>query len=405
MEIRKIKPEELLDADKAVAVCFEFPMDKEDAAMTPEAYYNKRMGARENARLRDDIDFMERYAAFEDGLPVSEIFAISYKMWFDGNIMPMTGIGGVLTMPSHRRKGHIKGIMKTILNELYDRQEAFSYLYPFSQRYYEMFGFARSDPAAEYTIPMEFLNAAKGRFTARLYDNSFDIGAFQTAYGAMTGYNTMLARERHDFVRLYKADPYSASSYAYAYMDENGVPRGYLIFSKLIENNESVMDVSELVFDSYETLRGLMAFAAGFAADYSEIRFTAPFALPLEGICTDYSQAEAKRKLIGNGMVRVIYPKSVLESSRYDGSGSCTLEIIDAFLEKTHRLHVTFEDGAATEVAETKSPPDCTMDIGTFAQAIIGRYSWDDMAFLGFKSNDVLRRVFYRKPIFINNRF
>ncbi len=402
LTFRKIAPQDVLPCLRIDSVCFEYdPKIPED--ITPTQYYQTLMDKRPTARIRDDIEFMNRYAAFDGDKPVSAITSIPFTAWFDGHAVGMTGIGSVVTLPTHRRRGTIKTMMGMILAEEYENKTPLSYLYPFSSGYYAQFGYAMCDPSAQYTYTLSQTRKQKPEGTFELYTGDFDITGFQQAYERMPRYNTLLKRERCDFRRLYEAAPYETKRFAYLYRDANTDPRGYILFRKVTEDNRTIMDVTELVFDTWDTLQSLLGFAHGFASDYELIRFHAPLSLPIEDVCADYPLGKCERELLNNGMVRVVHTQTVLELAQYRGSGTAVVAIDDGFLKQNHCFEIEFRNDTLQTLQATTKEPTCRMDINTFSQAIIGRFSAEQLIFKGVAN--VPSGIFYQKPCFINNYF
>ncbi|MGB3327846.1 MAG: GNAT family N-acetyltransferase [Thermomicrobiales bacterium] len=59
-----------------------------------------------------------------------------------GTVMPMGGIGGVASLPSGRRQGHVRNLFVTLFAEMKADGQAVSTLYPFRESFYERLGYA-----------------------------------------------------------------------------------------------------------------------------------------------------------------------------------------------------------------------------------------------------------------------
>jgi len=224
----------------------------------------------------------------------------------------------------------------------------------------------------------------------------------------MTGLNMMIRRERCDFRKLLQANPFTGNDFAYLYRDGNGVPRGYFIFHKTKEAFGSLMDVTEIIYDSPDTLRSILLFAAGFNANYSVIRFFAPVSHNLESIISDMESEECMREVHTNGMVRVVHLENALRLARYKGHGEAVLRVIDAPLGRDETITVCWKDGRFADMSATNRAPDAVMDIGSFSAALLGRHDVEDFGFLNnieVYNPERLRGMFYKKGIYIANYF
>lgn len=140
MIIRKIRESELLEAHRISALSFHWSLD--DKGKSPEEFARE---ARQNPQDKLVAAGTDIWAAFTDGDEMMATMGIlPYRIAFDGHQAAMAGVGSVCTYPHHRRKGAVKGMFSSALNDLYDRKVPFSYLYPFSEQFYGSFGYHRS---------------------------------------------------------------------------------------------------------------------------------------------------------------------------------------------------------------------------------------------------------------------
>lgn len=405
-EVRKIKPLELLECSKIAAICFEYANEEE---LSPQEYYEKVWNERDKATHRSSAYPMESYVALQNGQIASTIVAMPFAVNFDGTVANMCGIGGVCTLPQYRRLGSVRAIFQEMLHCEKEKGTEFSYLYPFSQKYYEQFGYYMSDPKVEYTCGLSHLKKTDSPDSISLYDGNGNIDAFMKAYARMNQenkFNFMIHRERCDFGKVLNADPCKKNEFAYLFSDAEQNPCGYMVFHQLIEDGSRLIKVEELCYNNAKTFSGMMGFMAGFAADYKAVRFEAPLSQPLDFICTDQSQGLFEKKINKNGMLRVIDVVKVLEKAKYRGSGEAVLEIEDDILDRTYHLAVQYKDGVLTDLDKTKREPDAAIPIGLFSAAIAGRYSDRDWEWMqGKPLPKGVAGIFYKKDIYINNFF
>lgn len=81
------------------------------------------------------------YAAFEDDTPASITVSTSMTQNVRGRLYPASGVWGVSTHPSARRKGYCRQAMANLLSAERDSGKAFSNLYPFRESFYERLGY------------------------------------------------------------------------------------------------------------------------------------------------------------------------------------------------------------------------------------------------------------------------
>jgi predicted acetyltransferase len=81
------------------------------------------------------------HAVFEDDTPVSIAVSTPMTQNMRGSLYPASGIWGVSTAPSGRRKGYCRKTMASLLSAERDSGKVFSNLYPFRESFYERMGY------------------------------------------------------------------------------------------------------------------------------------------------------------------------------------------------------------------------------------------------------------------------
>lgn len=407
LTIRKIKREECLDVTRLSSLAFEWVLDSAPSA-DPEAY---AADVKANPKSRYDKYWQERWAAFtEDGTMVSALANLPYEVYFDGHTVGMVGIGSVCSLPPYRRMGGIRRCFGAMLQEAYAQGRVFSFLYPFSQYYYEQFGYRLFEPQTGWKLHLKYIPPCKETLCFTLYDGSADTSGFAQAYEKFTRFNMMPLREDCEWASTPSdCNPYKTNKQAYICRDAEGQAVGFILFQKQKEGTERIMQVLDLAYDSIGTLWQILNFCARFAADYDFIKFAAPAHLNLERFCTDFPQSGSGAMRLLNGMVRVVDVSKALTLCAYKGTGQVVLKITDGqLLQNSATFKAVFADGVAVSVTQTEETPDCELGIGDFSAAICGRYSTEelcDMQGVTVRNPLALEAVFYKKPMFISTFF
>jgi predicted acetyltransferase len=81
------------------------------------------------------------YAVFEDDKPVAVVAGTAMIQNMRGKLFPASGVWGVATDPSVRRKGYCRQAMASLLAAEYESGKVFSNLYPFRESFYERLGY------------------------------------------------------------------------------------------------------------------------------------------------------------------------------------------------------------------------------------------------------------------------
>ena len=151
MKIKKLEKNELFDAFKIAAYCFHMRIEDIEAT-------------REEAEADENVS----WGAFdEDGTMMAKIIDNKYDFYFDGQVIPCGGIGGVSTLPEYRDRGAVREIFRALLPDAYRSGEILSTLYPFNHEFYRKQGYEIVTFKNEYTFAPVTLNGY--RFTGEVH--------------------------------------------------------------------------------------------------------------------------------------------------------------------------------------------------------------------------------------------
>ena len=403
--VRRGTKADLYPISRIAAVCFEYEWDDN---LEGEAFVAARMEAAKTSLNVNRVHWPDKYVAELDGTVIGGMAALPYEIHFDGQKASMCGISGVCTLPQHRRLGAIRAMMEQMLRDEYEKGTEFSFLYPFSGAFYSKFGYGLFAPYQQWTLALRDVLPRKESGSFELYDGDESHAApFYEAYDHVRLNGMVVRRSRCDYKNLLEANPFKTNSFAYLYRDTDGMPRGYMIFSKKSENKLNLMEVEEFIYDDEDTAHALLAFAAQtFGSNYEQVRFTAADTHDFLYVLKDFHRDAVARKLQSYGMIRVIHIEKAMQKARFLGSGEAVLNIMDASLGRNLNLAVRYKDGALADLSETCRQPDARMDIDEFSSGLMGAFAdfrWRPR--VEVHNPEALRGIFYRKDLWIENFF
>lgn len=102
------------------------------------------------------------FGTFEGGRLVSVVSQHRYRMWMAGRQVPMGGLGGIATVPEHRRGGHAKRLMSLAMEEGREAGIGWSLLYPFDAAFYGRLGWVSVPNTVALELPIERLPSGSG---------------------------------------------------------------------------------------------------------------------------------------------------------------------------------------------------------------------------------------------------
>jgi predicted acetyltransferase len=91
---------------------------------------------------------LERFfAAYDDGRPVGTTAAYPFRLTIPGGELPTGGVTWVGVLPSHRRRGILRQMMRRQLDDLHERGEPLAILWASEAAIYGRFGYGIAAPA------------------------------------------------------------------------------------------------------------------------------------------------------------------------------------------------------------------------------------------------------------------
>jgi len=398
MVVRPIKPEERIQFSKIVSIAYLINQDFTEYENNPEKFQEGY------ERVR---------AAFDDSGKMCAGMALNpYQIRFDGNTVPMAGVGGVATLPEYRRRGYIREIFKYCLAEMYDKDYVFSYLYPFSYEYYRKFGYELNMINTQYTIPFSSLAHFKQSGAVQMFAPGSDAADIISVYNEFTeDKNLSVVREDTHWKRFLEKDPYKMNVFLYVWYDSNGRPKGYFQCSidRNVDRGQSPnMRVNECLWSSGEAFAGMMAFLYGFSSQLQSLMIRVPLFMDIISFFPEPSNIEGRIQF--QGMNRVVNVQKSLELMRVpSGSGSLVIAVNDNYIKaNTDRYKIEWEDGES-RVRRSKDEPDLICEINDFSQLITGFSSVSSLLNAGRieVKGDIrkLNSFFTKTDLFLNDFF
>lgn len=388
MEVRKATPDDWVSIQKLFSIVYhqprsEFTVDEGD----PEIGHT--------------------WAVFEGVQPVSTVVSHEFTMSYDGAFVPMAGIGGVATLPEHRRRGHVRRLFRAAFDEMRERGQVFSALFPFSFPYYRMFGYELVHTRDAYVLPLDAVDVGSRRGSLERVEGATD--ELRDVYDAFaTGRNLAMERSDRMWESRMKADVYRDQVFTYLYRDDAGRPRAYVTFHPERYRDDAYQAlVRDVAFDGYEALRDLLAHLAVFPPHTRQARLTLPSDVALHALVPEPYAVEQTRS--ASMMARVADVTAALEATRWPGSGALVVRVHDDSMDWNEgTFRVEWGDGQA-RTAPTTSEPHLTADVRALSQVLCGYVDAGAAVRYGFIESilepEELSRLLPEKPRYQNDPF
>lgn len=353
-------------------------------------------------------------AAFDDGgRLVAGLELIPFDAWFDGAPAGMGGIGGVASSPEDRRGGNVRGLFLAVLNEMRERGDTFSYLYPFSFSYYRKFGYETGMRLIKLKAPLEQLLALRQPGRAERFvpgEGGTDPAPVIEIYNDFAPqYNLCVDRDAWRWRDLLEHDPVTSRRHAYLWHTEDGRPGAYVIFRPQPERDPDELHVLDAAWRSREALLGLLGFLSGFSSNLKTVAWELPPGVNPEYLwpeCRDF-RAETSYQ----GMSRVVHAQKALRLMRKpEGSGSVRVSVNDAFLPANTGVYkIDWENGGGGVRKVKGSAADLECSAAALAQLVTGYLPFSGTrlrADVSVNGNaEALAKLFVKKDIYMMDRF
>ena len=327
-------------------------------------------------------------AIAEDGRPVGTAGAYSFELTLPGEVLvPAAGVTVVGVLPSHRRQGVLRTMMRHQLNELRARGEFLSVLLASEALIYRRFGYGPATYTQRLTVPRH-----RAAFTLPRAHGTATVGATGSDTGSDTGWVEVLRRAEcgeileEVYDRYRRAQPgalsrphrwwalgagqppvSTAPRYVAVHRDADGVPDGYASYS-IDDPDTLTVDETIAIDDAVST--ALARFALGHDLVSQVVFKHFPPDHPLRWQLADFRAGQ-----VSNDMdwlwVRLLDVPRALTARGWFTDGELVLDVDDPFLGEHGRYLLTVRDSKA-ECVPTDREPDLSLDVSDLGSIYLG---------------------------------
>src|SRR5215469_3242907 len=147
-------------------------LDDLRAAVTPISHYFGRQPADEYVKTLQRVLPAHRvHAAWDDGRIVGAAGSYALELTVPGGRVPTAGVGFVGVLPTHRRRGILRQMMRAQLDACRERGEPLAYLWASEDTIYDRFGYGLASLSAEIDLQRDrsaFYNSVRPPVRATL---------------------------------------------------------------------------------------------------------------------------------------------------------------------------------------------------------------------------------------------
>ncbi len=390
MNIHKLSPQERFDANLVSVVAFHMRVDDLEKA-------------REDS-LKETV---EDWGAFsDDGTVMARIINHRYTSMLDGREVVNGGIGAVSTLPEYRNTGAVRAIFEQLIPEAYRNGEMISTLYPFSHAFYRKFGYETVRWRNDYEFEPSVLGGYRFDGTAELWKTGCPVSEYTELYNRFAaGFNLAIRRDDDMMLKHLKGEYYKDRKFCYL-LREEGKPVAYLIFQDIRHDPAAILSVEDLAWDGRAGLYAILGFLARFTADYGTIRLFLPASLELLSVIRSPRAYDINQKARQDYMIRAVNAQKLLEIIQKPDDSRFVIRIEGDSLIPENNGTWAVSGGSAVPSEEE---PNLTVSIQAFGQLAAGSVSLSEALYrpdVTLSGNEeVLKRVFVRKPVLVEDHF
>lgn len=370
MNVRPIRKEEKPKLTELQSRSFFFTYDKEELVRKLE---------------KDDRDWRCGRAAFaDDGTLLAGLELLPFNVWFDGQSVGMGGIGGVVSCVEERRGGNVRRIFESIMQEMYDRGDVFSFLFPFSFVYYRKFGYevAFTQRTITASVPSLLAQALPGRAEQFIPgEDGTDPAPIVEIYNTFAArHNLAMDREGWQWERHLEHDPSKERIYTYLWRDEDDRPCAYATLQAKENWNSQELTIREAAWLDSKALQGLLGFLGRFSGNIKKLIWSIPSSFTPDIYWPEAYEVETVTRY--NGMNRVVNAQEALKLLRKPGqSGSVRVAVHDDFFSHNSGIYKLEWENGETAIRRSRSTTaDLDCSIQALSQLVAGYRGFEDIA-------------------------
>ena len=372
MEIRTCtSAEELRDA--VGAIVHYFGREKPDDAWTE--------------RWLKVFELERMHAAVEDdGSIVGGAGVLGFRMTVPGGVqLPTAGVTVVGVLPTHRRRGVLRSMMRTQLDDVHERGEPIAALWASEETIYGRYGYGLASLNAQFDVDKSFSAFRPEVDTVgrvRLVD--FDAAAQQLppVYDAMQRVTPgMYERSETWWRNRQLVDPedfrFGGSPKHIAVLEVDGEPQAYAIYRLHVAFGDLG---PETTLRTIEVISTTPASTASIWRYLLDVDWTKTVSARLQPVDHPLRLLLARPSLakptISDGLwVRLVDVEAALSGRGYTGEGSVVLDVRDRFC--------TWNEGrwrlAGGEAVRTNEDADIALDVSDLGSVYLGGFTFRDL--------------------------
>ena len=333
-------------------------------------------------RFADQMTLERMHAAWSDGTVAGGAGAFDFTLTVPGGDLRTAGVTVVGVLPTHRRRGILRALMRAQLDDAYERGEPLAALWASEETIYGRFGYGLASFCGEITLAHEhnsFAQPFEPQGTLRLIDADDALEAIPPVFERIRPeWPGMFSRNRLWWENREIADPEErrdgAGPKRWVAYERDGSLEGYAVYRHKPGFEAGTTNAELRVLEAFgttpEALRDVWAYL--LAIDW--IATTKSFLLPPDhALFMLLATPRRARYRMGDGLwVRLLDVGAALSGRVYQGDEPIVFEVADEFCP-WNEGRWKLEGGRAER---TKDEPDLRLPVQSLGSALLGGVSF-----------------------------
>lgn len=330
--------------------------------------------------------------AFEEGEPVAQMATLPFVMRWNGRDIGCGGVTAVSSLPSHRRRGHLRELMTRAFAAMREAGQPLAMLWASMAAIYQRFGYGIAGYSWIYDFDprhLRFVDDVPTPGRIRLVKHTEARPVIAAAYDAFAAPRTLMLRRdaawwEKAVLRQWQPDlpPLLVAVY-----EEAGEALGYTIYEVEQRHEfrnpgpDQTVTTRELVWLTPSAHRALVTYLAGYdLADTVRMR-----RMPADDPLFHHAQEPRllETRVRDGTLVRIVDLPAALEGRGYDGDGRLTFAFADDLCpwnDGTWQLSVEAGSGRLTR---TDAEPELCLTSRSLAMMASGYQPATTLARIG----------------------
>lgn len=372
MEIRPCEPDEVL------------------AGLSPIFHYFGRAPTEETAGSIGRLLPADRlHAAWEDGVAVGGAGAFPFELTVPGGRVGAAGVTVVGVLPTHRRRGVLRSMMRAQLDDIRERGEPVAFLWASEEAIYERFGYGLASLQGEIDLLRNhaaFAAPLERRGRIRLVDKEEAAKALPPIYERVAAETPGMFGRSADWWEIQLiSDPEwrrrGRGEMQRAVLELDGEPAGYALYrmNPAFEYGSSsgVLEVIEAL----GTLPHAVAEIWRFLLDVDWMERVKSALLPIDHpLFLLLAEPRRMRFTVSDApWVRLVDVEAALAARSYRGAEAVVLDVRDEFCPWNAGRWRVSADG----VAKVDAPAALALDVSAVGSVYLGGFTFAELSRAG----------------------